>query len=139
MTNDIFIKPYTYELHGSGISITYIPIDVGAIPSLTIQDKDGTHNFKGKDIIKDDVLELSLVSVNMSKHLAGAPNVCLSLLVPEVNLLNQKDTSALVHTKGIITTRRASSLPPNAHVGQIDSYEIINLTGTASNSGVHPL
>lgn len=140
MSDEIaFIKPYTYELHGNGISITYTPKGVGAIPHLTIQDKDGTHNFNGNNINQSTSLLLTLVSVDMPNRLLGAPNVCFSLLVPEVNLLNQKDASALVHTKCIITTRRASSLPPTAHVGQVDSYEVIKLTGTASNSGIHPL
>jgi hypothetical protein len=63
--------------------------------------------------------------------------------VPEVNLLKNDasafNASALVHTKCIQTTRVASSLPPGAHVGQVDSYHVINLTGIASNSGGHPL
>jgi hypothetical protein len=144
MNNDtIFIKPYKYELigelGGSEISIMYTPMGAGAIPYLEIIDTDGTHNFRGKEISKDVVLGLTLVSVDMSKHLPGAPSKCLSLLVPDVNLLNQKDTSALVHTKCIQTIGVAASLPPMAHVGQVESYHIINLIGTASDGGPHPL
>jgi|GEM_PF-6593174 hypothetical protein len=144
MDNDaLFIKPYKYELigelSGSEINIIYTPMGAGAIPYLEIIDKDGTHNFSGKEINKDVVLGLTLVSVDMSKHLPGAPSKCLSLLVPDVNLLDQKDASALVHTKCIQTIKAAASVSPMAHVGQVESYHIINLIGTASNGGGHPL
>lgn len=135
--NIVLNKPYTYELSSEkGLIISYTPKNSDGIPLLAIQHKgrDCIWIFEDKEIIQNEALELNLVTVNLSKHLSkdllGAKSICLSLLVPKVLLIKTKDGSASVETYCIKTTRKAVT-PPQTQIGQDDSYEIIQLTGTA--------
>lgn len=137
--NIVLTEPYTYELSSKkGLIINYTPKNSDGIPFLTIEHarKDCIWIFKDKEIIQDEALELNLVTVDLSKHLSkdlmGAPSICLSLLVPKVLLIKTKDSSASVETYCIKTTRKAAT-PPETKIGQDDSYEIIELTGTAKS------
>lgn len=135
-----FVSPYSYSLKGTHISVIYAPIGPGAVPSLVYKDKTfGTLHFIGKNISSVDVPNLGvLVSVTLgtSKHMPGAPPQPLfTILLPKVNLLNQKGSSAPIYTIGITTSYKAVSLPPSAHIGQVESYVITQLNGTAY---IHP-
>jgi hypothetical protein len=141
----MFVSPYQYQLSGNGTSITYIPVGPGAVPSLVYKDKIfGTLHFIGKNINTVNVPNLgTLVSVTLGtpKIMPGAPPQPLfTILLPQVNLLNKKGASARISTVGIKTSYKAASLPPSAHIGQVESYIITNLRGTASNcNGIIPL
>jgi hypothetical protein len=132
------ISPYQYRLSGNGIRVTYTPMGPGAVPNLVYKDKKfGTLHFTDQEIRCVDVPDLgTLVSVTLgtAKLIEGAPPQPLfTFLLPKVNLLNQKKASAAIHTIGITTSYKSASLPPSAHIGQVESYIITNLSGTASN------
>jgi hypothetical protein len=141
----LFVSPYQYQLSGNGTSITYIPVGPGAVPSLVYKDKIfGTLHFIGKNINTINVPNLgTLVSVTLGtqKIKPGAPpQPVFTILLPQVNLLNKKGASASIQTVGIKTSYKTSSLPPSAHIGQVESYIITDLRGTASNcNGIIPL
>jgi hypothetical protein len=102
----------------------------GVPPALEIEDQDYKHTFKGAEITESKVQELDMVTVDISKHAPGAPLICLSLLLPKVNLKDPQDVES-VTTFCIKTTRKSVSIAPEYHIGQDDSYEIIELTGKA--------
>jgi hypothetical protein len=127
------IKANTYEVSNSEkkLNVLYTPKDPrGVSPNLKIKDMDKEYSFKGDEITENKVQELDLITVDISTHQPGAPLVCLSLLVPKVNLKDPQDVESLT-TFCIKTTRKSGSIPPEYHIGQEDSYEIIELTGKA--------
>jgi hypothetical protein len=141
----LFVSPYQYQLGGNGTSITYKPIGPGAVPILVYKNKIfGTLHFTGKNISTVNVPNLgTLISVTLGtqKIMPGSSHRPLfTILLPQVNLLNKKDASTSIHAIGIRTSYKASSLPPSVHIGQVESYIITDLRGTAFNSnGIIPL
>ncbi len=133
-----FINPYQYHLSGNCISVMYTPMGPGAVSNLVYNNKKfGTFHFTNKEIHCVDIPELgTLVSITLGtlKPIPGAPPQPLfTFLLPKVNLLNKKNTSASFHTIGITTSYKAASLPSSARIGQAESYVITNLIGTAFN------
>jgi hypothetical protein len=128
------IEANTYNVSNpkKALSIFYTRAGPHGIPSkLTIEWQNCKRNFEGNEITENKVQEVDMVTVDISKHIPGAPLICLSLLVPKINLKDQKDAES-VATFCIKTTRKPSSISPEYHIGQDDSYEIIELNGKAN-------
>lgn len=127
------IEANTYNVSNAkkALSIFYTRAGPHGIPSkLTIEWQNCKRNFEGNEITESKVQELDMVTVDVSKHIPGAPLICLSLLLPKVNLNSPEDAES-VTTFCIKTTRKAGSIGPEYHIGQDDSYEIIELSGKA--------
>lgn len=131
----MFVNPYEYELNGGGIKISYIPMGAGAVPHFIYEDaKYGKLTFMGKGKINQiDVPGLgTLISVNLGKIEPGSTSPIFTILLPQVNLLDKKGASALVHTIGITTIHKSSGLPPQFYLGQTETYTKVSMIGTAS-------
>ncbi|MGB9930002.1 MAG: hypothetical protein ACPK85_16665 [Methanosarcina sp.] len=127
------IEANTYNVSNAkkALSIFYTRAGPHGIPSkLTIEWQNCKRNFEGNEITESKVQELDMVTVDVSKHIPGAPLICLSLLLPKVNL-NGPEGAESVATFCIKTTRKSGSIGPEYHIGQDDSYEIIELNGKA--------
>jgi hypothetical protein len=126
------VKPDHYTLHGHGIAVTYLPVGAGGLPHFSYQDAHRSLNFTGTQIRTVDVPDLgTVVSVTLALTV-DAGSTTFSILIPIVNLQNQKGASAVVHTEGITTTRRLS-IVPQLNLGQVESYVVVPLSGNASN------
>lgn len=127
------IDANTYDMSNPKkvLNIFYTREGPNGIPSnLTLEYQNCKRTFEGNEITESKVQELDIVTVDLSKNMPGAPLVCLSLLLPKVNLNGPQDAES-VTTFCIKTTRKAGSIGPEYHIGQDDSYEIIELNGDA--------
>jgi len=127
-----FTSPDHYQLSGGGISITYLPIGVGALSRLQYQDALRTLEFSGDQVRKVDVPDLgTIVSVTLNLTVDSG-STTFSVLIPQTTLLAAPGSSAHIHTDGITTVHRFSVMP-GALVGQDEFYTVTHLSGTASN------
>lgn len=126
-----FAAPDHYQLSGSGINVTYTPIGAGGLAHLQYQDTHRTLSFNGDQIRKLDVPDIgTVVSVTLSLTVDSG-STTFSVLIPKVNLLNQRGASASIRTEGITTVHRFSIVSA-FNMGQEEIYSITAMTGTAS-------
>lgn len=132
-------SPNQYQFSGHGIHVSYLPSGAGGVSHLTYQDTHRTVSFSGdQDIRKVETPDLgTLVSVTLS-ILPDVGSTTFSLVVPLVNLVNQRGSSAAVHTFGVTTMHSMPFAGPSHQLGQRESYTVTLLSGTAS-LGIIPL
>jgi hypothetical protein len=126
-----FAKPNLYELTGGDIDVTFLPMGLGGKPHLTYQDAQRTLQFTGDQIRIVALPDLgSVVSVTLVLT-PDSGSTTFSVILPDVNLDNQRGSFAHVHTDAI-TTQHRFSLIPQLLRGQLERYHVTRLTGTAS-------
>lgn len=124
-------KPDHYTMHGGGITVTFLPTGAGGVAHLTYQDPHRTLNFSGNQIRSVEVPDVgTLVSVTLTL-LIDAGSTTFTVLIPVVNLQNHTGASTVIHTEGITTNHRFS-IAPQLLIGQIETYTVTPMTGTAS-------
>jgi hypothetical protein len=127
-----FTSPDHYQLSGSGISITYLPVGAGGLAHLTYQDALRTLNFTGDQIRTVEVPDIgSIVSVTLMMTVDSG-STTFSVLIPKTTLQSAVGSSAHIRTEGITTVHRFSLLPA-ANLGQDELYTVTPLHGTASD------
>lgn len=127
----IFAKPNLYELSGHGIDITFLPVGAGGLAHFSYQDAHRSMQFSGNQIRSVEVADLgTLVSVTLVLT-PDSGSTTFSVLLPHVNLDNQRGSSAPVHTDGI-TTHHRFALSPQLLRGQLERYHVTPMHGTAS-------
>ena len=123
-----FVQPNVYVLFGSGLSVTYTTTSLGGKPQFTYHSLPLTHTYTGDEITTEPSEALgTLVSVTLALS-PDAGSTTFTVLIPRVNL-NAGETVQIT-TEGITTHHRFSIFPPAMH-GQIDTYAVQELTGTA--------
>ena len=126
-----FAQPDLFELTGHGIDVRYLPVGVGGLPHLSYHDAQRSLQFVGDQIRTVAVADLgTMVSVTLVLT-PDSGSTTFSVLLPHVNLDNQRGSSATVHTDGI-TTHHRFSLVPQLLRGQLERYHVTPLHGTAS-------
>jgi hypothetical protein len=127
----IFAVPDSYQLSGHGISVSFLPIGPGGLAHFTYHDAHRTLQFTGNQIRKVEVPDLgTVVSVTLVPTIDSG-STTFSLLLPQVNLVNQRGASVEVVTEGITTGHRFS-IVPGLNFGQREFYRVTQMTGTAS-------
>jgi hypothetical protein len=127
-----FVHPDLYQLAGGGITVTYHPVGVGGVPTLTYQDHHRSLSFRGDQIRRVEVPDLgTVVSVTLVMTV-DAGSTTFSVLLPDVNLPNHTGSSASISTQGITTIHRFS-IVPGLNQGQLEVYSVTHLSGTAWN------
>jgi hypothetical protein len=126
-----FAKPNLYELSGHGIDVTFLPVGAGGLAHFSYQDAHRSLQFSGDQIRTVAVADLgTIVSVTLVLT-PDSGSTTFSVLLPDVNLDNQRGSSAPVNTDGI-TTHHRFSLIPQLLRGQLERYHVTPLHGTAS-------
>lgn len=125
-----FIQPNFYTLSGGGLHVTYSTTSINGQPHLHYASPFITHNFTGNQITTTASPLGTLVTVTIQMTV-DTGSTSFTLLVPRVNLNNQADNVHIV-TEGITTHHRFSIFPGAMH-GQIDTYSVQALSGTASH------
>lgn len=125
-----FIQPNLFVLSGGGINVTYSTSGFDGKPHFSYHSASVSKTFTGDQIrvMHSDDLG-SLVSVTIVLAI-DTGSTSFTLLVPRVNL-NSGETLHIT-TEGITTHHRFSVVPAFLH-GQIDSYGVAQLTGTAQH------
>jgi len=125
-----FAKPDLYQLAGGGMQVSYRTTGFRA-PFVTYQDAHRSLTFSGDQVRLVEVPDLG-TSVSVTLMLTvDAGSTSFTFLVPRVNLPNQIGASTPIHTDGITTVHRFS-IAPQFDLGQLDSYTVVPLRGTAS-------
>jgi hypothetical protein len=126
-----FAKPNFYQLSGDGIDVTFVPSGAGGVAHFSYQDAQRSLQFSGDQIRKVDVPDLgTVVSVTLVLT-PDSGSTTFSVLIPQVNLDNQRGSAAPVETDGI-TTHHRFSLVPQSLRGQLERYCVTPMSGTAS-------
>jgi hypothetical protein len=127
-----FIKPDVFELSGHGIDITFMPVGAGGLAHFSYQDAQRSLTFTGDQIRSVPVSDLGIVVSVTLVLTPDSGSTTFSVLIPRVNLDNQRGASAPVHTDGI-TTHHRFSLVPQLLRGQLERYHLTPMHGTASS------
>jgi|HubBroStandDraft_6_1064221.scaffolds.fasta_scaffold303120_2 hypothetical protein len=127
-----FVHPDLYDLAGGGITVTYHPVGVGGVPTLTYQDHHRSASFRGDQIRSVEVPDLGTVISVTLVMTVDAGSTTFSVVLPDVNLPNQIGSSASISAPGITTIHRFS-IVPGLNQGQREVYTVTHLSGTAWN------
>ncbi|MGH2415546.1 MAG: hypothetical protein ACRDEA_18020 [Microcystaceae cyanobacterium] len=123
-------QPNQFELRGKFTRINYSTTSIAGIPQLSYQKLGTNLNFSGDEIRVVETEIGKLVTVTL-EAVPDLQTVTLTLLIPTINL-PEGDTEISIDTKAIITTGRTSIGGPNLVEGQLQTYRIFSLKGTAS-------
>jgi hypothetical protein len=127
-----FISPNFYELAGGGISVSYIPSGAGGQAFFTYHDGNRTLSLHGAEVHRVEVPNLgSVVSVTTVPTVDNGFTT-FSILIPAVNLPNQRGALAPITSEGITTVHRFS-LVPALNGGQRECYTVTEMRGTAES------
>ncbi len=121
--------PNLYRLHGHNLQVTYSTSGFDGKPHLQYHDAFQTLHFSG-DQIRTLPTEIgTLVTVTLRLTVDTGSTV-FSMLIPPVNL--EESPTVDIMTYGITTIRRFS-IVQEFNQGQIDSYSVTELRGTAAH------
>ncbi len=123
-------EPNLFDLRGKFTHINYSTTSIAGIPQLSYRKLGTTLNFSGDEIrvVETEIGKLVTVTIEAVPDLQ---TVTLTLLIPTINL-PKEDTEISIDTKAIITTERTSIGGPSLVIGQLQTYRIFSLRGTAS-------
>ena len=124
-----FIQPNLYVLSGGGINVTYTTDGFDGQPHFTYHSGLISKTFTGTGIVTTASPIGTLVTVIIMMTVDSG-STSFTLLIPVVNL-NPNETVNIT-TEGITTHHRFSILPAAMH-GQIETYGVQELTGTAKH------
>ena len=121
--------PDKFDLRGMGVSVDYATTSFTGDPTLSYTQGGKTQNFRG-DQIRTQETELGfLVTVTI----AATPDLStttFTLVVPRVNL--PQGQPVRIRTQGITTVSKTSIGGPDLVSGQVQTYQVTPLVGTAS-------
>jgi hypothetical protein len=125
------VTPNLFQLtgHAGGhhLHITYATSGIDGKPSMTYQDAHEGKSFRGDEIrsVECDLGYLVSVTIRMTPD-AGSTSI--SVFIPRMRI-NQGEHAA-IHTDCVTTMHRFSIAPQLLH-GQLDTYSVAALHGTA--------
>ena len=120
-------RPNLYHLSGHHLHVTYSTTSIDGRPTLTYQDDHQGKSFRGDEIRIMDCDLGTLVSVTIRMTI-DMGSTTLSLLIPHTQIT--PGTSTAVHTY-CVTTLHSLSIAPQLSRGQLDTYSMTELHGTA--------
>jgi YVTN family beta-propeller protein len=132
--NETDNEPNLFELNGVGqhkdVCISYSTTSFSSVPIFHYKDSKGDYNFMGNDEIRTQKTEIgTMVTVTLEY----APDLyveTLTLLVPDINL---HGSPREFKTIAIRTTSKTNFAGESAVEGAVQSYEVIDLNGTAKH------
>jgi hypothetical protein len=121
--------PNLYRLHGHNLQVIYSSSGFDGQPHLQYHDAFQTLHFSG-DEIRTVSTEIGMLVTVTTRMTVDTGSTAFTMLVPQVNL--EESDSVNITTYGITTIRRFS-IVPEFNQGQIDSYAVTELRGTAAH------
>ena len=118
-----------FQLSGGGRHVTIALNGVDGKPHFSYQDAHQTLTFKGDEIrlLDSDLGQIASVSI---RRTVDSGSTSFSVLLPRVNVPGEQVVP--VRTEGITTVHRFSVVPA-FNTGQLDTYTVTSLNGTASH------
>lgn len=121
-------EPNLYELSCDGVTVTYSTSSFDGSPRLSFQDTERNLNFSGEEIGTQATALGTEVTVTL-EAIPDAQTVTLTLLVPGINLGQEQEVEFA--TVAIETTNLTTIGGPALITGPLQTYRVIELTGTA--------
>jgi hypothetical protein len=122
------VTPNLYQLSGQHIHVTYSPSGSDGKPTLSYQDSHQSKSFKGNEIRSVECDVGMLISVTL-RATPDVGSTSLSVLIPRIRI--SPLSIAQVHSDCITTHHSTPFAPPQAVQGQLDTYMVTSLHGTA--------
>jgi hypothetical protein len=122
------VTPNLYQLSGHHLHITYSPSGIDGKPSMIYHDSHQSISFKSNEIRTVECDLGTLVSVTLRTK-PDVGSTTLSLVIPRMRI--SPTSVAAVHTECITTVHSMGFIRPEAVQGQLDTYTITNVQGTA--------
>lgn len=141
--------PTNYQFDGKNVHVDYLTIQSGPIiegeqpPFVTYRNSSETLKFFGSQVQTVETQAGQIVSVVIGRkdRPDGSDETrTFSFVVPRVNLADASSSSEPVHTVGINGVHKNVLAPGTFDngLGQLDDDTAVTLTGTASQSDIHP-
>jgi hypothetical protein len=121
------VTPNLYQLSGHHLHVSYSSSGIDGKPHMTYQDTHQSKSFRGDEIRTVECDLGTLVSVTL-RLTVDVGSTTLSLLIPRIRI--SPTSAAAVHTE-CITTVHSMPFGPQTIQGQLDSYTVTSLRGTA--------
>ena len=123
------VTPNLYQLSGSHLHITYTTTSIDGKPTLTYQDAHLGKSFRGDEIRTVECDLGMLVSVTLRMTIDSG-STSLSVFIPRMQI--EQGAAAAVHTDCVTTVHRFSMVLA-LNLGQLDTYSVVALHGTAQS------
>jgi hypothetical protein len=123
-------QPNLFQLAGGYTQITYSTSSITGQPQFHYQDQQRDVNVTGDEISSQETDAIGTLVTVTVEEIPDLHTLTVSLLVPQINL-NEGNESPL-STPAILTTHRTSIGGPGLVEGQLQTYEVMALEGTAS-------
>jgi hypothetical protein len=127
--SNLALSPNLFELQGKDTQITYSTSSVAGVPQLNYQTPSLNLNFSYTDIRARDTEIGREITVTLEQT-PDLQTITLTLFLPTINLPPEA-TENPIETVAIITTARTSIGGPNLVDGQLQTYDTLDLQGTA--------
>ncbi len=121
------VTPNLFQLTGSHIHITYTSSSIDGTPTMTYQDPYQGMSFQGAQIHEVECDLGTLVSVTL-RMTVDTGSTSLSVFIPRARI--EQGTMTAIHTDCVTTVHRFSAIP-SFNLGQLDTYSVVPLHGTA--------
>jgi hypothetical protein len=121
------VTPDLFQLTGSHIHITYTTSSIDGTPTMTYQDPYQGMSFSDDEIRTVECDLGTLVSVTL-RMTVDTGSTSLSVFIPRVRI--EQGTITAIHTECVTTVHRFSVIP-SFQLGQLDTYSVVPLHGTA--------
>jgi hypothetical protein len=121
------VTPNMFQLSGSHLHVTYSTTSIDGKPTMTYQDSHQGKSFRGDEIRTVECDLGTLVSVTL-RMTVDAGSTSLSVFIPRMRI-NQGEHAA-IRTECVTTVHRFAIAPGLLH-GQLDTYSVVALHGTA--------
>jgi hypothetical protein len=130
MTEQI-LEPNSFELHSQDTQITYSTTSFIGKPQLYYKTQEIEKQFTGEEIsvLETEIGTLITVTIERPHPDVRGNVVKLTLLLPTVNLPASLENP--IQTQAILTTELQKGNINLPLEGQLQTYEILSLTGTA--------
>lgn len=124
------IQANRFVLKGEGLEVTYDETTFAGQPKLTYQVLQGvpSRTFTGNDISSKESDIGTLVTVTL-EVIPDDKRTLFTLVIPTINLTGTNEVT--FETLAICTTVRDSIIGPGGVSGAVESYECVQLEGTA--------
>jgi hypothetical protein len=122
------IEPNLFDLKGGGVMVSWTTASITGQPQLTYDDGGEPLTF-GPDELQISPSPMGRLVTADIEVVPDSHSTSLVLVVPPVNLAGRRPQR--VRTVAIVT-RRETPFAPELPTGQLQSYKVLRLSGTAS-------
>lgn len=120
-----------FSLHNTSLKISYSASSLDGKPQLSYKKGATTLNFRGSQIRAKQTEIGTLLSVTL-KSVPDLRTVVFTIILPQVNVPDN-DPTVQVNIKALETTSKTSIGGPNLVKGQVQTYKVYTLKGTAQS------